>query len=308
MKEALILINLGAPEKATSEAASAFLLEFLSDPEVISLNFIFRRAIAHIAAFRRGKAYAERLGRIFDGGAHPLRKHTESLAGKVAARLEGVGVHFAYRYGSPSIGEVIGRARAQGAKKFCFIALFPQNASSTTQSAKSEVLRNMRPGEIFDFVQSYCDHPAYVSALADSIRAAGATECGALVASFHSVPLKHLAKTPYEAECLKTVELLEKASGMGPIKIAWQSKFGRGGWLGPGTAEVCDSLLASGVKTLAVICPGFSADCGETLTEIGSDLRDRFIAGGGERFILVPCLNDSDSHAEMVCQIFKGRR
>ena len=107
MKEALILINLGAPEKATSEAASAFLLEFLSDPEVISLNFIFRRAIAHIAAFRRGKAYAERLGRIFDGGAHPLRKYTESLAGKVAARLEGVGVHFAYRYGSPSIGEVI---------------------------------------------------------------------------------------------------------------------------------------------------------------------------------------------------------
>ena len=306
MKAALILINLGAPESPTPEAARSFLYPFLSDAEVMPLNFLLRRALA--AAIARGKAagYSSRIAPIFIGGEHPLRLYTRRLAEKVGKLLPGVSVRAAFRYGSPSIAEAVGAERALGARDFFFLPLYPQNASSTTVSAKLESRRQMREGENFRFLDSYCAHPAYIRALAESLKPALERGADAAVASFHSVPLAHLEKTPYRAECEATAKLLATACGLGSLPVAWQSKMGRGKWLEPSAKEVCGRLLEGGARRVVVICPGFSADCSETLVEIGAELAEWFRRAGGERLELVPSLNDSDAHAGAVAEIFKS--
>lgn len=307
MENALILINLGAPKNASVPAARSFLREFLSDKEVISVNYFLRKFIAFVAAKKRGEAYAKMLEKICDGGVHPLRKYTENLAKKVSVLLADTDVLTAYRYGENSISSSINAARSAGAKNFYFIALYPQNAASTTLSAKKEVFKNKKSSENFVFLDSYHSNSTYINALAETLKP-HLKGADAVLAPFHSVPLCHLKKTPYLNECQTTVELLKKACEFENIKICWQSKMGRGEWLEPSAKSVCADLANSGAKNVVAICAGFSADCSETLLEIGEDLREDFFALGGKTFRCVPCLNDSDAHADLIYKLYKTMR
>lgn len=298
-----IIVNLGAPEDLTAEAASRFIREFLSDPCVISLPYPMRKFIASMAAKKRAAIYAEMLKAICVDGKHPLRHYTESLAAKVSAASGHMTVA-AYRYGAKNLEETVNYAREYGFDEFCFIPMFPQNAFSTTVSAKREIKRLMRRRERWKFLSSYCDHPLYIKALAKALEPF-LGKVDAVAATFHSVPVKHTKKTPYVAECQKTVELLKKETGFDNITIAWQSKSGRGDWLGPGAVEVVRKMAKDGRKNIAAICPGFACDCTETVVEIGRLLRQEFAGEGGGEMFVAPCLNDSDAHAELFVKLFQ---
>lgn len=298
-----IIVNLGAPEDFTAEAAARFIREFLSDPCVISLPYPVRKFIAAMAAKRRSAIYAEMLKGISVEGCHPLRHYTESLAAKVSAASSNMTVA-AYRYGKKNLEETVNHAREYGFDEFRFIPMFPQNAFSTTASAKREIKRLMRRRERWKFLNSYCDHPLYIKALAKSMTPF-LGKVDAAVATFHSVPLKHTKKTPYVAECQKTVELLKKETGFDNIRIAWQSQSGHGRWLAPDAVEVVGKLAKEGCKNIAAICPGFACDCTETVVEIGKLLRHEFMREGGKEMFVAPCLNDGDAHAELFVKLFQ---
>jgi len=303
VRKAYILVNLGAPEDFSKGAAERFLREFLSDKHVISLPYPFRKLLAFYISKARGARYAESLKQIALNGKHPLLHYTQSLARKVAAK-SGVPTFAAFRYGNDSVESAVDKARSCGANKFRFIPMYPQSALSTSVSAKRRITRAMRRGDDCKILPHYFDNPLYISALSNSLRNAAA-DADCAVASFHSVPLSHLEDSPYREQCEKTAELIGRKSGMKEVKVAWQSRMGRGSWLGPSAEEVGKSFAQSKGGRIAVICPGFSCDCTETLLEIGRDLRASCMACGAKDFKCVPCLNDSDAHAEMFCELFE---
>ncbi|MDR2209831.1 MAG: ferrochelatase, partial [Azoarcus sp.] len=208
-------------------------------------------------------------------------------------------VAWAMRYGAPSIVDTLTDLRARGACRILVVPLFPQFAGSTTASALDEVARAMliwRNLPELRFVRSFPDDFGYIAALAASVREHwvrhGQGDC--LVASFHGQPVRtDELGDPYRAECLTTARLLGEALALPPEKlhVTFQSRFGPGKWLEPYTLPTLESLAASGVKRVDVICPGFAADCLETLEEIAMSCRDAFLAHGGETFHAIPCLN-----------------
>ncbi len=304
MSKAYILINLGAPKEASAAQARVFLREFLSDRHVLNISAALRMPLAMFISRRRAAAYAKNIAKISPGGEHPLIKYTKSLARKISA-MSGVPTYPAFRYGEQSIKEAVSTARLCGADEFRFVPMYPQCALSTTISAKREASKTLRPSEKFLFLHSYHDNPDYISALFDSAKPA-LENCGCAIASFHSIPLKDAAQTAYESQCLTTLSLLRKLAGETKLHLAWQSKMGRGKWLEPSVVDTARNLARNSRKKLAVLCPGFSCDCTETILEIGEDLRRIFLDEGGEIFQTVPCLNDSDIHAAMFCKLFES--
>ena len=300
MERADIIANLGASSKLTEDVAEAFMREFLSDKNVLPLPFPFRQILARRIAKKRKSIYCENSRKVAINGRSPIFTYTESLAKKVE-NLTGRKTYSAYRYGENNLADVIEKARANGAKHFCVLPMYPQNSIPTTQSMKSFLAKIKKyDGEKFDFIESYCDNPLYIDALADSIKTA---ESDALIASFHSVPMS--MKNPYVQECEKTIELLCKKSGRKNVLLGWQSKTGKGKWLEPSTETLIRKLTARGIKNIAVLCAGFATDCTETLIEIDADLREYFYKRGGEKFTYIPCLNDSDTHAEIFRNILE---
>ena len=296
MKRVDIIANLGASSTLTEDGAEAFMREFLSDKFVLPLPFPFRQLLARRIAKKRKSVYCKNSQKVAINGRSPIFEYTESLAKKVE-KLSLRKTYFAYRYGKNNLIDVIEKARSEGATHFCILPMYPQNSMPTTQSMKN-VIANIKkfPNEKFDFVESYCDNPLYIQALADSIKS---VESDALIASFHSVPLS--MKNPYAQECERTIELLCKKTERKNVLLGWQSKTGKGKWLEPSTESLIRKLTARGIKNIAVLCAGFSTDCTETLIEINTDLRNYFYERGGEKFTYIPCLNDSDTHAEILC-------
>ena len=300
MKRADIIANLGAPSALTEDASESFMLEFLSDKCVLALPFPFRQWLAKKIAKKRKSIYCQNSQKVAINGRSPIFEYTESLAKKVE-KLTGRKTYFAYRYGKNNLAEVIETARKDGATEFCILPLYPQNSVPTTQSMKSALDKIKKYDfEKFHFVQSYCDNPLYIDALVESIKD---IESDALIASFHSVPQK--MRDPYAQECEKTISLLCQKSGRKNVLLGWQSKTGKGKWLEPSTETLIRKLTARGIKNIAILCAGFSTDCTETLIEINSDLRKYFYERGGENFTYIPCLNDSDTHAKIICNILE---
>ncbi len=311
MAKAYILASLGAPENISAGACESFLREFLGDKHVLSIPFPLRQLLAARIARKRAAQYAQNLKLICgcDIKKHPSITAARNLAVQIES-LSGVKTFSAFRYGAENILKAFQSAKSSGADAVKVLPLYPQDAYSTTSSAfdaASEAAK--KTGLKMEFIRSYFDNYDYIRLVADSIKADKNLCPDAIIVSFHSVPLSHLKKTDYLRQCQTTFEMLKSEIGEGTqTKLAWQSKMGKGRWLGPSAKECAKYFADAGAKKILVACPGFSCDCTETLVEINMQLNDAFREQGGDLLRAVPCLNDSPAHAQMLARILKGTK
>lgn len=311
----VLLSNLGTPDATDYWSMRRYLAEFLSDRRVIETPralwwLILNGVILTIRPGRKGKDYDAIWNRELDES--PLktitRGQSEKLAASIQAGLLGPEnsdrfvVDWGMRYGNPSLRSALDRMHAEGCDRILLLPLYPQYAAATTATACDktfEALMTMRWQPALRVAPAYHDDPDYIAALADSLRAGLAAldfTPEVIIASFHGVPKEYLLKgDPYHCQCAKTARLLRDAMGMTheQLRLTFQSRFGRAQWLTPYTDETIKALARDGVKRIAVITPGFSADCLETIEEIGAENAEYFHEAGGEQFARIPCLNDS---------------
>src|SRR5262245_54488891 len=306
----ILLVNLGSPDAPEPAAVRRYLREFLSDPRVIEdqgllWKFVLNAIILTTRPRRRARDYAKIWNRI--NNEAPLKTITRAQAQKLAASLKADGtsvpVDWAMRYGSPAIAERISALVAQGCTHLLVVPLYPQYAAATTATVGDEVFRaltRLRRQPALRIAAPYYDEPTYIDALASSLQRALAEltfDPEVIIASFHGVPKDYAEQgDPYPQQCAETVRLLRARLGFAADKLllTFQSRFGRAEWLQPYTDKTVERLARDGVKTIAVVMPGFAADCLETLEEIAIENADIFRRNGGRDFRAVPCLNDSD--------------
>jgi len=308
-KVGVLLINLGTPDATSYWPMRRYLKEFLSDPRVIETNrvlwwFILNGIILTTRPGRSGKAYASIWNKELDES--PLRTITrsqsEKLTAALAAKLPNVIVDWAMRYGTPSIEEKIERLNSQGCDRILLFSLYPQYSASTIATANDkafDALRKMRWQPAVRTSPSYEADPVYITALVQSMENSIGKlgwQPDVVLASFHGLPQSYVDKgDPYQHQCATTVEHMREVLGWDEnrLKLTFQSRFGPAEWLQPYTDKTIEQLARDGVKNIAVITPGFAADCIETLEEIAIEARDIFLENGGEKFAAIPCLNDS---------------
>jgi len=305
-KLGILLINLGTPEAPTAAALRPYLKEFLSDPRVIEIPRLAWWPILNLIILNtRPKKSAEKYAQIWTNEGSPLLVHTQKqtklLQGFLGERTRTpMLVDYAMRYGAPSVDSVLQKLNAQGCDRILALPLYPQYAASATGTALDAVyasLAQMRNQPALRTVKHYHDHPGYIAALAQSINdywmQNGRPD--KLVMSFHGVPRFSLDKgDPYHCECQKTGRLLAAQLGLKPEQFAltFQSRFGRAEWLKPYTQATLEDLGKSGTRRVDVVCPGFVADCLETLEEIAMECRNAFLTSGGKEFHYIPALNE----------------
>jgi ferrochelatase len=297
----VLLVNLGTPDAPTAAAVRRYLAEFLSDRRVIEIPALVWKPILYGLVLPRrpaksARAYAE----VWSEAGSPLaavtRAQTAALAGAFGPDVV---VDYAMRYGRPALGERLAALKQAGCDRILLAPLYPQYCAATTATANDAAfaaLAPMRWQPALRTLPPYYDDPAYIDALAQSVReslAALAFEPDAIVASFHGMPKRTFELgDPYYPQCLETAALLSRALGR-ELTISFQSRFGPAKWLEPSTEATLAALPAQGAKRVAVVAPGFSADCIETLEEIAIRGRDTFVAAGGTDFAYLPCLNAS---------------
>ncbi len=314
-KVGVLLINLGTPDGTDYRSMRRYLKEFLSDPRVIEVPKLVWWPILNgiILTFRpskSGKAYEEIWNKQRDES--PLRTITRDQAERLAARLVDnprVVVDYAFRYGQPSLKDKIAEMQAKGCDRVLLAALYPQYSAATTATAYDKAyaaLADMRWAPTARALPAYHDDPAYIDALARNIRRQIASlpwEPEVVVASYHGLPRANLDKgDPYHCHCAKTTRLLRDALGWDKDRLVmtFQSRFGPAEWLQPYTDQSVEQLAKDGVKRLAIVTPGFSADCVETLEEIAIGVRETFEMNGGEHFAALECLNASDEGIDLI--------
>jgi ferrochelatase len=317
---AILLVNLGTPEAPTAAAVRRYLREFLSDRRVVEIPRVIWNPILYgLVLTTRPKQSAKRYAAIWTRDGSPLALYTERqaklLQGLLGERLRSpLVVDYAMRYGEPSIDRVLAKLKGAGCERLLVLPLYPQYAASTTATALDSVaatLARTRNVPELRVVKHFHDHPAYIRALGDLARdywrANGRPD--SLVMSFHGLPQYTLDRgDPYYCECHKTARLLAEELELpdSAWQIAFQSRFGRAEWLKPYTTTVLQSL-ARQRRRVDVICPGFVADCLETLEEIGIEGRELFRAAGGETLRLLPCLNDRPGWIEALATIARDQ-
>ena len=308
-KIGVLLVNLGTPDAADPASVRRYLKEFLSDSRVIEdqgllWQLVLNGIVLRFRPRRKARDYQKIWNR--EKNESPIKTITRSQAEKLASKLEPLGhciaVDWAMRYGNPSIGARIAHLLGEGCERLLVVPLYPQYCAATTATACDEVFRALAPlrhQPALRVAPPYYNDAIYIEALASSTSA----ELGRLtfkpeviLASFHGVPKAYVESgDPYYAHCMETMRLLRNALKMDESRLVmtFQSRFGRGKWLEPATIETVRSLAKRGVKNIAVITPGFAADCLETLEEIAVDNAHVFRRHGGENFAAIPCLNDS---------------
>lgn len=315
-KIGVLLVNLGSPDAPTPRAVRRYLDEFLSDRRVVEIPPLLWQPILKgvILNSRPRKSAANyRLTWDEEAGDSPLRVITRAQATALQARLgPDVTVDFAMRYGNPSIAERVGALMDAGCDRLLFAPLYPQYCAATTGTALDEVFRVLAGRRAMPALRTlppYHDHPAYIAALAASVRqslARLAWEPEAILVSFHGMPARtRELGDPYYAQCVETTRLLREALGHDAafMPLAFQSRFGRARWLEPYALPTLAEMGGRGVRRVAVVMPGFAADCLETLEEIALQGRDVFEAAGGEEYAALPCLNASGESVEMLERI-----
>jgi len=307
-KVGVLLVNLGTPDGTDYWSMRRYLAEFLSDRRVIEWSRLYWYPILHgIVLSKRpqkvGKAYEEIWNKDLDESY--LRTYTRNQGELMAERLKdlpNVVVDWAMRYGKPSIASKIDALHAQGCEKILLFPLYPQYSASTTATVNDkafEHLMKMRWQPAVRTVPPYHDDPVYIDALAVSVEKALAKvdwEPEMLVASFHGIPESYFKQgDPYHCHCQKTGRLLRERLGLPKEKfmVTFQSRFGPEEWLQPYTDKTMEKLGDQGIKRIAVMNPGFVSDCLETLEEIAGEAGEIFQHHGGEKFLHIPCLNDS---------------
>ncbi|MFL0811132.1 MAG: ferrochelatase [Agarilytica sp.] len=323
-KIGVLITNLGTPDAPTPKALRRYLKEFLSDPRVVEFPrmlwwLVLNGIILNFRPRRSAKSYKK----VWTEEGSPLAVHTAKQCELLRKRLQEergdqVVVAWGMRYGKPSISKAVNELIDQGARKLVVLPLYPQYSCSTTAStfdALSSDLSARRWVPELRFINAYHTFGPYIDALAASVQQYWDEHGKAdkLLFSYHGVPLRYLHKgDPYHCQCLATSRLLAKKLGLkdDEFQTAFQSRFGREAWLQPYTDETLKALPSEGVKSVQVICPGFSADCLETIEEIGMENRDYFLDAGGEKFEYIPALNSCDEHidalAELINQNFSG--
>jgi len=310
----VLLINLGTPDAPTVPAVRRYLAEFLSDPRVIELHWALWRPILHGIILRlRPRRSARSYRGLWTAEGSPLlviaRRQARALQERLGRHLPGpVQVAFGMRYGNPSIAAALAALRDANARRILVLPLYPQYSATTTASgfdAVTAALSTWRRLPELRFINQYHDEPGYIAALAHSIRTYWDEqgEPDRLLFSFHGIPREYLLRgDPYGCQCRKTARLTAEALALPPQRwqLAFQSRVGRKEWLQPYTEETLTVWGREGVKKVQVVCPGFSADCLETLEEIAVTNRDRFLAAGGEEFGYIPALNDRPEHLELL--------
>jgi ferrochelatase len=307
-RAAVLLVNLGTPDAPTPVAVRRYLAQFLSDPRVIEIPRALWLPILHgVILTTRPRKSARKYASIWSEDGSPLRVHTERQA-RLLRDYSGLHVHspfavdFAMRYGAPSIPDTLARLKSEGCDRILVMPMYPQYAASTTASALDEVaayLRRVRNVPEIRVVKHFHDHPAYISALAQLVRDhwAQSGPPDKLVMSFHGLPrYTQIRGDPYHDECQETARLLAQRLDLAESRwqIAFQSRFGAAEWLEPYTASVLADCGRRSLRRVDVVCPGFVADCLETLEEIGIEGKNIFLGAGGREFHLLPCLNERD--------------
>lgn len=312
-RTAVLLINLGSPDAPTKAALRTYLHEFLSDPRVIDLPRWQWLPILHGIILRTRPAKSARAyQKIWQEDGSPLliitKRQTQALRDLLP---ENIIVDYAMRYGNPSAADKLKTLARQGVERLLVIPMYPQYADATTASVfdgVAQALAKQRFIPELRIVRNWHDHPRYIQALAESIRqhfsAFGQPE--KLLFSFHGVPKRYLLEgDPYFCHCHKTTRLVVKYLGLSPqdYQLVFQSRFGREEWLQPYADETIIRLAKQGCKSISVICPGFTADCLETLEEMAMGNRELYLQHGGQRYDYIAALNDSPAHIQLLADL-----
>jgi len=316
-KTAILLINLGTPDAPTFGAVRRYLKEFLSDRRVVEIpRLLWWLILNGIILWVRPGTSARKYAAVWTNEGSPLRVHSEKLASALRSKFAARGadaplVEYAMRYGNPSIGAVLTRLKSAGADRLLLVPMYPQYAASTTGAAYDAVgdwLRQTRNVPEIRWIRHYHDHPAYIRSLHRLVseRWEKHGRPARLLMSFHGLPRYTLDKgDPYHCECHKTARLLAESLGLSrdEWQLSFQSRFGRARWLEPYTTATLREWGQAKVGRIDVVCPGFVADCLETLEEIGIEGRQDYLASGGGEFHLIPCLNERDDWVDAVMSI-----
>jgi protoporphyrin/coproporphyrin ferrochelatase len=312
----VLLVNLGTPDATDADSVRRYLREFLSDRRVIEENtllwkFVLNCIVLPFRPKKKGRDYDKIWNR--DRNESPLKTITRSQAEKLAAVVQTLGervkVDWAMRYGNPSIASRLEVLVAQGCERILIVPLYPQYAAATSATVCDEAFRalmRMRWQPAIRVAPPWHDEPVYIEAIASSLQAELARlpfKPEVVLASFHGIPKDYFLKgDPYYCHCAKTVRLLRDRLGLDDKKLmlTFQSRFGRAEWLTPYTDMTVKRLAEEGVKNIAVITPGFAADCLETLEEIAGENAEIFKHNGGQNFAAIPCLNDSGAGMRVI--------
>ena len=304
----VLLVNLGSPAAPTTSAVRRYLKQFLSDRRVVEIPpLVWQPILRGVILTTRPKKSAHAYQQVWTDAGAPLTDITRRQAGALQAMLgDGVMVDWAMRYGDPAIETRIAAMKAAGCDRILVAPLYPQYSGATTATvtdAVGQALATMRWQPTIRSMPPYHDDPAYIEALKQSIEASLTAldfTPDAIVASFHSMPERTLTLgDPYHCQCQKTARMLSEAMGR-PLIVSFQSRLGRAKWLGPATDETLAGLPGQGVKKLAIVAPGFSADNLETLEELAIRGKESFIEAGGSDFAYLPCLNDGPPGMELL--------
>ena len=309
-RSGVLIVNLGTPEATDFWSMRRYLKEFLSDRRVIEKNsllwkLIFNVGILTLRPKMKGRDYDKIWNR--EKNESPLKTITRAQGEKLATMLASVDprivTDWAMRYGKPSIASRLAALTAQGCERILILPLYPQYAAATTATVGDEVFRvlmTMRRQPTLRFAPPYYDDPVYIEALVSAMAGELAKlpwQPDVILASFHGIPKEYVDKgDPYQTQCAETARLMRESLGLDDksFMLTFQSRFGRTEWIRPYTDETVKILAAKGVKNLAVVTPGFSADCLETLEEIAVENARFFKESGGSNFFAIPCLNDSE--------------
>lgn len=318
----IILVNLGTPKAPTARSVRQFLREFLSDPRVVEAPALpWKLVLNAIILPLRGSKVARLYQNIWTDNGSPLSVITKDQvaalqlsieSGELAGQLDGQKfppeVVWAMTYGSPSIADQIDKLIQQNIKKILVLPLYPQYSSTTTAAVYdqlAEIVTSKRDIPDLRCIHDYHDHPNYIKALADSVRDCWHNKAPGdrLLISFHGLPKKYVSNgDPYINQCHTSASLLAEELELSPERWActFQSRFGPGNWVEPYTDQTLLNWASEGVKNVDVICPGFAADCLETLEEIAIRARAGFIDAGGTEFSYISCLNSRPEHVALL--------
>lgn len=315
MKVGILLANLGTPDEPTTPAVKRYLKQFLSDPRVIDLpKWKWQPILNCIVLPTRSPKVAKAYKEIWTTEGSPLlaisRQQQRSLQTYFDAKGKNVVVELGMSYGNPSVESALSRLLAQNVEKIIVLPLYPQYSSSTTASVFDAFARGLTEHKKmvpFEFIHSYHDHPLYIQGLANSV---SLEEDELLLFSFHGIPQRYETEGDfYPDHCKETAKLVVEKLGLTEKQwfVSFQSRFGSEPWLQPYTDETLEGFPAKGVKKVAVICPGFSADCLETIEEIGEENKENFMHAGGESYRYIDALNASADHIKLLANLIEQK-
>ena len=329
LQRAVELVNLGTPDAPTPAAVRRYLRAFLSDPRVIDLNAVGRWLLLNlvILPFRPRKT-AKLYQSVWLEGGSPLLVHSQAQQRALQAKLPGTEVLLAMRYGAPSLDQALARCDALRIRDITIVPLFPHEASATTGSVREAVFRAYEGHPrvpSLRMVAPFFDDAGYLEAVSAQLRTSLPPDVQHVLFSYHGLPERqlrredgtgHCLSSPdccltnrhcYRAQCLATTRALAAKLAV-PHTTTFQSRLGRTPWLAPFTDHVLQELAAKGVKRVALIAPGFVADCLETLEELGTRAVEQFRSLGGESLTVVPCLNDDPAFIEVLARLSRPDR